>query len=61
MEITKKKTVEKITIKKRVLRIKLCGTLFDSKCFHNNTFKNEFLTRREQEIPHLYRWWDELR
>ena len=19
------------------------------------------LTRREQEIPHLYRWWDELR
>ena len=20
-----------------------------------------FLTRREQEIPHLYRWWDELR
>ena len=21
----------------------------------------DFLTRREQEIPHLYRWWDELR
>ena len=21
----------------------------------------EALTRREQEIPHLYRWWDELR
>ena len=20
-----------------------------------------YLTRREQEIPHLYRWWDELR
>ena len=20
-----------------------------------------FLTRSEQEIPHLYRWWDELR
>ncbi len=20
-----------------------------------------FLTRREQFIPHLYRWWDELR
>ena len=20
-----------------------------------------YLTRREQEVPHLYRWWDELR
>lgn len=20
-----------------------------------------FLTRREQEIPHLYRWWDEYK
>ena len=23
--------------------------------------KEKVLTRREQEIPHLYRWWDELR
>ena len=23
--------------------------------------RDAFLTRREQEIPHLYRWWDELR
>lgn len=22
---------------------------------------DDILTRREQEIPHLYRWWDELR
>ena len=20
-----------------------------------------YLTHREQEVPHLYRWWDELR
>ena len=26
--------------------------------FHNN---NKYLTRREQEIPHFYKWWDELR
>ena len=22
---------------------------------------SNFLTRREQEIPHFYKWWDELR
>jgi hypothetical protein len=25
------------------------------------TTEQIYLTRREQEIPHLYRWWDELR
>lgn len=24
-------------------------------------FHGNYLTRREQEVPHLYRWWDELR
>ena len=26
-----------------------------------NLLSSNHLTRREQEIPHLYRWWDELR
>lgn len=39
-------------------RSKLYQELSDekSKLWHYSA-----LTRREQEIPHLYRWWDELR
>ena len=36
--------------KKCMIGMKACWNLRDT-----------FLTRREQEIPFLYRWWDELR
>lgn len=34
--------------------------LFESPKQEGNYMKDD-LTRREQEIPHFYKWWDELR
>ncbi len=29
--------------------------------FNKENVLEKCLTRREQEIPHFYKWWDELR
>lgn len=43
--------------------ISLCKRLTNLVSIKNPyfSFNGNYLTRREQEVPHLYRWWDELR
>ena len=36
------------------------GKKYEDKVTENQIQKT-YLTRREQEIPHFYKWWDELR
>ena len=55
LELTRRMTVS------RTCFFRIAGAYMDNEGFEDSSFNIHFLTRREQEIPHLYRWRDELR
>ena len=46
-------------LEKKLLELELGDSLVNKEVMKRELRRN--LTRREQEIPHFYKWWDELR
>ena len=48
-----------ISTETSTIQVKVINKYYESE--YSVSRYDDILTRREQEIPHLYRWWDELR